>query len=99
MTERVRRALAAARKLSVDEQRELLRVLSTDLQNERHEADYEADATTFWTSPSLDELAAEQKPPTASNLDDYRADFWPDDETADDINAFIARRHQHDRSR
>ncbi len=99
MTERVRRALAVARNLSVDEQRELLRALSADLQKQPYDTDYKTDAATFWASPSLDELVAEQQPPTANSLGDYVAHFWPDDETADDINTFIVRQRQHDRDR
>jgi hypothetical protein len=49
----------------------------------------ETQSSVFLCGRTLDELIAEQQPPVITDLDTLAADFWPEDETADDINAYI----------
>jgi hypothetical protein len=51
----------------------------------------------FLRGQTLEELIAEQQPPVVSDIDALAADFWPEDESADDINAYVEaqRRAEH----
>ena len=86
----------AARALSSRDKLELLAIISHDLQQSYELVDA---SIAFWSPRSLDEIAQAQKPLTVTDVHDLVVDFWPDDETADDINQFIASQRQIDRER
>ncbi len=51
----------------------------------------------FVRGRTLNDLIAEQQPPVVNDIDALGADFWPDDESADDFNAYIAAQRRADR--
>lgn len=55
--------------------------------------------TRFWEARTLDELVQSQSAPVVTNLASLKAEFWPEDETAEDINQFIVEQRQADRLR
>jgi hypothetical protein len=57
----------------------------------------ETGSIAFLRGRTLDELIAEQQPPIITDLDALAADFWPEDESADDINAYIESQRRADR--
>lgn len=81
----VQRVLDEAQQLSPVEQLQLIQALSQALQQR-----YEQTPTD--TIPALVKRTL-----PVTNLDQLGADFWPDDESADDINAFIAEQRAADR--
>ena len=92
MTTRLRSLLEAAQTLSNQEKLELIQRLSASL---RHHDEAMGDGSAdpdFWRSPTLETLAAEQAVAPVTNVRALTAAWWPDDETADDLIAFI--RHQ-----
>lgn len=94
MTAQLQRVLTDARALSAREKLELLQAITQDLQQTY---DLSEAAAQFWKPRSLAETIALQATPVVTNLDDLAADFWPEDETADDINDYIAAQRRADR--
>lgn len=94
MTAQLQQVLMDARALSAREKLELLEAISQDLQQTY---DLNEAATQFWNPRPLAELVALQATPVVINIDDLAADFWPEDETADDINEYIAAQRRADR--
>ena len=99
MTTRLRSLLEAAQTLSNQEKRELIQRLSASLP---HRAEAKGDGDTnpdFWRPRSLETLAAEQAVAPASDVRALTAAWWPEDETADELIAFIQHQRQEDRLR
>ena len=94
MTAQLQHVLMDARALSAREKLELLQAITQDLQQTY---DLSEAAVQFWKPRSLAEITALQATPVVTNLDDLAADFWPEDETADDINDYIAAQRRADR--
>lgn len=94
MTAQLQRVLTDARALSAREKLELLQAITQDLQQTYNLSEA---AAQFWKPRSLAETIALQATPVVTNLDDLAADFWPEDETADDINDYIAAQRRADR--
>jgi len=94
MTAQLQQVLTDARALSAREKLELLQAITQDLQQTY---DLSEAAAHFWKPRSLGEMIALHAIPVVTNLDDLAADFWPEDETADDINDYIAAQRQADR--
>jgi len=94
-TTTVQAVVAAAQQLSPTEQLEVIQALTRLLQQHYlqpisrdgggNDASLLFPATVRRTAPLTDLRA-------------FAADFWPEDESADDINAYIARQHTADRS-
>jgi hypothetical protein len=96
MTPQLEQVIAAARALSPRDKLELLEVISHDLQ--RSYAFAEASAA-FWSPRSIDEIAPAQDAPVITDIRALAVDFWPEDESADDINQFIEEQRRADRAR
>lgn len=94
MTVQFQQVLTDARALSAREKLKLLHAITQDLQETY---DLDEAATQFWKPRALADLVALQATPLVTNLADLAADFWPDDETADDINDYIAAQRHADR--
>lgn len=88
MIEGLETIIRAVRALSSRDQLEVLQVITQDLRQNYllDEANY-----SFWSSPTLDDLIHNQQTQEQDSLAITIADFWPIDEDADDINAYIAR--------
>ena len=90
-TEQLQYAIEAARTLSPREKYELIEVIARSLVQTDM---LESRSATFLRGRTLDDLIAEQQPPVITDISTLAADFWPEDESADDINAYIeAQRH------
>lgn len=87
MTASVDRVLQAAQHLSPAEQLELIQAISQSLLQLYRQT--EADTIP----PSVKRTAP------VVDLTQLAADFWPEDETADDINDYIAQQRREDRLR
>ena len=73
---------------------ELLDVLSREL----HQASALSEGTAaFWSARSLDEIVLAQRSPVVTDIRALAVDFWPTDESADDVNQFIAQQRHADR--
>jgi hypothetical protein len=96
MTTQLQQVIAAAQALSPRDKLELLEVISHDLQQSSVLPDQN---TAFWSAQSLDEIVQAQAAPVITDIRTLVVDFWPDDETADDFNQFIAEQRRADRLR
>lgn len=93
-TQSLQHAIEAAFKLSSREKYQLIEVVARSLSQS---GDLEAQSSAFLRGRTLDKLIAEQRLPVVTNLDDLAADFWPEDESADDINAFVEQQRRAER--
>lgn len=91
MTQELATVIRAARALSQREKLELLQVISQDLQQSLSLLEGN---TIFWSSQSLKDLIETQQPLIVTDISALGADFWPEDEKADDINAYIEHQRQ-----
>lgn len=57
-----------------------------------------AESANFWASRSIDELAAEQHVQPVTTLADLAMPDWPEDETADDVIAYVRSQREPDRT-
>ncbi len=74
----------AAQKLSPRKKLDLIHAVSQSLPTLPKVGD-----TDFWTVRSLEEHLQRQKTPVITDIAELRADFWPEEETADDLIAYI----------
>lgn len=94
-TTTIQAVVAAAQQLSPTEQFEVIQVLTRVLQHRY----VTSDTAPVATSPAISLPPSVRRTPTITSLADFAADFWPDDETADDINTYIAQQRAADRMR
>lgn len=84
--------LAAVRGLPPQDQREILRRLAESLATTNSPIDLAAN--DFWSARTVDELAREQRVAPVTDIRTLALPEWPDDESADDLIAYIyAQRH------
>lgn len=96
MTVQLQQVIAAARALSPRDKLELLEVISHDLQ---HSYAFTDESATFWSARSIEEIVQAQAAPVITDIHTLAVDFWPEDESADDFNQFIAEQRGADRTR
>lgn len=94
MTQHFQNVLQGVCALSRAEREALLEFLSRDLEQPGRLTE---DPLAFWESSSLEELVAHSPVRAVTDVHALVLDFWPEDENADDLNAFVAQRRQHDR--
>ena len=80
------RAIEAAQRLSAHEKYQLIETVAHSLSQVDALA---ANSAAFLRGRTLDQLRDAQQPPIVTDLDALAADFWPEDESADDINDYI----------
>lgn len=95
MTTEAEDILAAARSLPPGEQLEVLRGLAESLAGTYRLL--EATAAAFWAPRTLDELAAERHVPVVTDIRALALPDWPEDESADDMIAFVREQRHADR--
>ena len=95
MSAQLKQVITAAQTLSPRDKLKLLQAIVRDL--EEKDAIAEASAV-FWSSRSLDKIAKTQSAPVITDVRGLAVDFWPKDETADDINRFLSERRRSDRA-
>lgn len=91
MTTQLENVLAVAKTLSFHEKLELLEAISLDVQ---HEYPFLQQQAAFWSPRSLDEFV---HTPVVYDVRSLAVDIFPDAESADAINQFIAERRHADR--
>jgi hypothetical protein len=57
------------------------------------------ESAAFCSARSIDEIAQTQGAPVITDVRALAVDFWPEDESADDFNQFIAEQHRADQTR
>lgn len=82
MTTSVERAFQAVQDLSPAEQLELIQVISQSLRHQYQQTEADAIPTSVKRTAPVADLAQ------------LAADFWSDDESADEINAYIAQQRR-----
>lgn len=92
MKENLQDVVNAAVKLSPGERLELIEAVSRSLQQSYHQLEGLNGEQAL--EPAITNYVRRTSPVTS--LKQLKADFWPDDETADDINAFVASQRQED---
>jgi hypothetical protein len=96
MTLELQQVIAAARALPPRDKLELLGVISRDLQKVYALTE---ESAAFWSPRTIDEIAQNQAVPVVSDVRTLAVDFWPEDESADDLSQFIARQRRKDLTR
>jgi hypothetical protein len=89
MTQELQNAIQVIRALSSRDKLEILHVITRDLQQGHILADAN---TAFWPVRTIQELVNEQKVPVYRMNSIQDDNFWPEDEGADEINAYILQR-------
>jgi hypothetical protein len=92
MKENLQNVVNAAVKLSPGERLELIEAVSRSLQQSLGQL--EGLNGEQASEPAIPNYVRRTSPVTS--LNHLEANFWPDDETADDINDFVARQRQED---
>lgn len=85
MTTSVERVFRTVQNLSPAEQLELIQVISQSLRQHYQQM----------ASDNIPENVRRAAP--IADLEQLAADFWPEDESADDVNAYIAQQRSNDR--
>ncbi len=93
MTVQLQQVVAAARALPPRDKLELLGIISRDLQKVYALAE---ESAAFWSPRTIDELAQSQAVPEITDVRNLAVDFWPEDESADDLNRFVEHRRRSD---
>lgn len=86
--------IAAVHALPLSEKLEVLQALSDDLSQLYT---LEAGSSAFWLPKTLEELRVAQPAPVVTDVRTLATDFWPEEETAEDLNRFIAEQRRRDR--
>lgn len=96
MTLQLQQVIDTVRTLSLRDKLELLEFISHDLQKSYNLA---KESPAFWSPRSIDEIARAQNAPVVTDIHTLAVDFWPEDESADDINEFVSEQRRADRAR
>jgi hypothetical protein len=95
MTAKLQFIVDAAQRLSPSEQLELIQTIFQSWQHR-----FQQTAVSRELPPDSEALPAYvNRTPPVADLQSLAADFWPEDESADEINAFIAQQRAEDRAR
>lgn len=89
MTIKVEALLEEAKQLSPLEQLDLIRGLSESLQESYRDAEIQVGTVEDNAIPST-----VRRTTPARNLEDYAADFWPEDESVEEFNNFVRKQRQ-----
>lgn len=95
MTTNLQTLIASAQKLSIFEQVELIKAVSQFLSQHRRKIE---PVTDFWQSHSIEEIIQIQQAQPIQDISLLRADFWPEQETADDFIEYIYQQRKEDSS-
>ena len=87
---RLQDLIVAAQKLLPRERLDLISAVSRSLQCAYEEAD-------FWKPRSLEQHIRLQGTSVVADIAELRADFWPEEETSDDLIAYIYHQRAEDR--
>lgn len=93
MTPQMKSILKETRNLTQDELMELMKEISGLLESKHPGLSGDND---FWHPKTLDQVIKEQNVQIVEDLSDFAADFWPEEESADDFLQYIDQQHQED---
>ena len=93
MTSQLQTLISSAEKLSPVEQVELIRAVSQFLYQSYLP---QIPKTDFWQPLTIEEIVERQQTPPVQNISALRADFWPEEESADDFIAYIYQQRKED---
>lgn len=96
MTSKLQNIIEAAQELSPLEKVELIRAVSQLLSDHYKSV---LPATDFWQPRPIEQIAQTRLVPPVDDIAALRADFWPEDESADDIIEYIYQQRVEDRMR
>jgi hypothetical protein len=94
MTENLQAVIDVIERLSPNEQLEVIATVSRGLQKQ-YQPKQIATKTQKFVPVNLIPTEIKRSPPI-KNLSQLKADFWPDDETADDINGYLEQQRRED---
>ena len=94
MSPKLQSIIDAAQELSPLEQLQLIEAVSEFLQLRYRRTGPPVD---FWNPQSVEDLVRAQNKQPVTNIADLAADFWPEQETADDIIEYLYQQRQEDR--
>ena len=81
----------AVHALPLSDKLEVLQALSEDLNRAQGAPDaVEAGSIAFWSPKTIEELIAAQSAPVITDVRMLATGFWPEQESAEEINRFIA---------
>ena len=86
--------IEAVHALPLSEKLEVLQALSDDLSQVYT---LEAGSAAFWAPKTLEALRDAQPAPVVTDVRTLATNFWPEEETAEDLNRFIAEQRRRDR--
>jgi hypothetical protein len=92
---RLETLIEAAQGLSPLEQLNLIGALSESLRRDYQQL---LAAKDFWEPPTLEQLVAAQQTQPVTSIADLAAEFWPENESADDIVEYVYQQRREDRS-
>jgi len=90
---RLQELIEAAQELSPLEQLDLISALSQALHRNYLQT---LSAEDFWRPKTLEQHIQAQQPQPVADIAGLRADFWPEDESADDLIAYIYEQRRED---
>ncbi len=90
MTTKIQTMIEESREMSTGERLELIREVARTLPT-GHPQDYRRPGT-------LEELALSQEVSPVEDLRDLAVDFWPEEESADELVEYVYRQRQEDRT-
>ena len=93
MTANLQTLIHSAQQLTPVEQIELINAVSRLLYQHYQQG---SPVTDFWQTMPIEQIVASQQTQPASDISALKADFWPDDESADDFIEFVQQQRQED---
>jgi hypothetical protein len=94
MTSKLQHLIVSAQELSPLEQMELINAVSQSLVQHYRQ---DISATDFLHPQTIEEILEAQPVPPLRDISTLRADFWPENESADDLIDYIYRQRAEDR--
>ena len=93
MSRKLQSIIDAAQELSPLEQLQLIEAVSEFLQLKYRPTEPTID---FWNPQPIEDLARAQNKRPVTNIAELAADFWPEEETADDVIEYVYQQRQAD---
>ncbi|MBW4630588.1 MAG: hypothetical protein KME30_01415 [Iphinoe sp. HA4291-MV1] len=94
MTPQLEAAIAAIQLLSSTERQQLLQILTQSNSSSNSQTDLKNLSNQFWQGTTLTQLLATQTPTTVHNLNDFAANFWPQEDSIEDFLTFLRQQRQ-----
>jgi hypothetical protein len=94
MTASLNSLIEAAKELSPLERLDLISAITQSLQDSYQQL---LPAVDFWEPKALEYFSEAQRTQPVSDIAELRADYWPEEESADDLITYIYDQRQEDR--